>query len=292
MKERDVGGMLQLQQLVGALAGVAVLLLGAGSAHAITITSATLSSGTVSVSGSQAAKSVNITWETVVVTTSNKGGAFTFTTGNVPADCVGTLSDGVSTVDVPITGCTPPPPPPTSSFPATGQTACWDSVGTPITCAGTGQDGDVQAGAALSYTSNGDGTITHNNTGLVWEKKTDCSGGPHCVNDRYTWAGAFTYVAALNAANFAGHNDWRLPNVKELQSIVNYQNVFPAVSSEFNDCSNGSCTSSVSYYWSSSSYANSPSYAWIVYFYDGNVDANFKSVSGDSYYVRAVRGGS
>jgi hypothetical protein len=62
MKERDVGGMLQLQQLVGALAGVAVLLLGAGSAHAITITSATLSSGTVSVSGSQAAKSVNITW--------------------------------------------------------------------------------------------------------------------------------------------------------------------------------------------------------------------------------------
>jgi Protein of unknown function (DUF1566) len=112
------------------------------------------------------------------------------------------------------------------------------------------------------------------------------------VNDRYTWAGAFTYVAALNAANFAGHNDWRLPNVKELQSIVNYQNVFPAVSSEFNDCSNGSCTSSVSYYWSSSSYANSPSYAWIVYFYDGNVDANFKSVSGDSYYVRAVRGGS
>jgi hypothetical protein len=56
MKERDVGGMLQLQQLVGALAGVVVLLLGAGSAHAITITSATLSSGTVSVSGSQAAK--------------------------------------------------------------------------------------------------------------------------------------------------------------------------------------------------------------------------------------------
>jgi hypothetical protein len=59
------------------------------------------------------------------------------------------------------------------AFPATGQTGCWDSSGNPISCTNTGQDGDIQAGATLSYTDNGNGTITDNNTGLVWEKLCD-----------------------------------------------------------------------------------------------------------------------
>src|SRR5882724_10093101 len=42
-------------------------------------------------------------------------------------------------------------------FPATGQTTCWDSSGTAISCAGTGQDGDFRKGAPLSYTDNGNG---------------------------------------------------------------------------------------------------------------------------------------
>jgi hypothetical protein len=62
------------------------------------------------------------------------------------------------------------------AFPATGQTTAY----------GTGSDGDVQAGATLSYTDNGDGTITDNNTGLMWEKK-DNSGGIHDEGDNYTW---------------------------------------------------------------------------------------------------------
>ena len=53
-------------------------------------------------------------------------------------------------------------------FPATGQTTCWNGSGVAIPCAGTGQDGDTRAGATLSYTDNGDGTITDNNTKLVW----------------------------------------------------------------------------------------------------------------------------
>ena len=57
------------------------------------------------------------------------------------------------------------------SLPATGQTTCWDSLGLVVGCADTGHDGDVQAGAALSYVDNGDGTITDLNTDLIWEKK-------------------------------------------------------------------------------------------------------------------------
>jgi uncharacterized protein DUF1566 len=124
------------------------------------------------------------------------------------------------------------------AFPATGQTTCWNSAGAVISCAGTGQDGDIQAGATLSYTDNGDGTITDNNTKLVWEKQSVAEGSIHDMDNVYTWADAFAvHVAGLNAANFAGHNDWRLPNVKELLSIVDYQNRSPAVASAFHNAS-------------------------------------------------------
>jgi hypothetical protein len=50
----------------------------------------------------------------------------------------------------------------------TGQTLCYDDVGTVIACAGTGQDAELQKGLAGAYTDNGDGTITDTKTGLMW----------------------------------------------------------------------------------------------------------------------------
>jgi hypothetical protein len=282
-----------LKLLSGTFVGAAMVLMLIPLAHAITITGATLSSGTVTVSGNKAAKSAAISWEATPVTTSTRVGTFTFTTASVPADCVGTLSDGASTIVVAINDCTPAPPPVT--FPATGQTTCWNSSGAVIACPGTGQDGDIKAGAALSYTDNADGTITDHNTGLMWEKKGD-DGTIHDKDNSYTWANAFTvHVAGLNAgAGFAGYTDWRLPNVKELQSIVNYEHVNPAVSPAFNNSCAASCTvltcsCTVAYnYWSSSSYAYNPPTAWYVNFFVGNVNDDFKNFSA---YVRAVRGG-
>src|SRR5438132_10452753 len=119
-------------------------------------------------------------------------------------------------------------------LPATGQTTCWDSSRNVIPCAGTGQDGELRKGAPLAYVDNGNGTVTDLNTGLVWEKLSD-DGTVHDKDNLYTWANAFTaHVAALNGTGFAGHTDWRLPNVRELQSIVNYQSFNPTVSSPFN----------------------------------------------------------
>jgi hypothetical protein len=178
-------------------------------------------------------------------------------------------------------------------FPATGQMTCWDSSGNLIPCAGTGHDGEIQAGATLRYRDNGNGTITDLNTKLAWEKQSD-DGSIHDQNTLYTWDDAFgVHVAELNAANFAGHNDWRVPNAKELQSIVNYENFNPAVSAAFNNnCSGstvltGSCTA-VSFYWSSTTVAFTPSLAWDVNFNGvvAAIDKSFKS------HVRAVRGGS
>ena len=184
-------------------------------------------------------------------------------------------------------------------LPATGQTTCWDSSRNVIPCAGTGQDGELRKGAPLAYVDNGNGTVTDLNTGLVWEKLSD-DGTVHDKDNLYTWADAFTaHVATLNGMSFAGHTDWRLPNVRELQSIVDYQTINPAVASAFNNnCSRGcqattcSCTASGDY-WSSTSSVSDPSGAWYVTFSYGRVDAFGRSGGKSSAaFVRAVRGGS
>jgi len=188
------------------------------------------------------------------------------------------------------------PPAGCQQFPATGQTSCWNSFGQSIPCAGTGQDGDKQAGATLSYTDNGNGMITDNNTGLAWEKKSD-DGSIHDKDNVYTWDQAFAYVAGLNTSPcFANSCDWRVPNVKELQSIVNYQNSGPAVSAAFNNnCTpgstvlTGSCTADL-YYWSATALAVSPGLAMMVDFSGGLVD--FDNKINSTRFVRAVRGGS
>ncbi len=176
----------------------------------------------------------------------------------------------------------------TQKFPATGQTASYR----------VGDDGDIQAGAALSYKNNGDGTTTDNNTKLMWENKVLLDGprnpgdpnNPHDADNRYMWDEAFTFIAQLNSPPcFANHCDWRLPNIKELQSIVNYGNDDPSVSEAFNspDCAsnpNGSCTAD--FYWSSTTYANNNAYAWDIF--GGSVVADLNK---DDLHVRAVRGG-
>jgi hypothetical protein len=64
------------------------------------------------------------------------------------------------------------------------------------------------------FQDNGDGTITDRATGLMWSKADSGRG--------MNWQEALAWVQAKNRENFLGHNDWRLPNAKELQSIVDY----------------------------------------------------------------------
>ena len=177
----------------------------------------------------------------------------------------------------------------------TGQTLCYNASGTVIACAGTGQDGQFQKGLARSYTDNGNGTITDNKTGLMWEKISD-DGSIHDKDTTYTWTTAVTTkIAALNSGSFAGFTDWRLPNVNELQSLANYGAFGPAVFSAFNTSCAASCTvltcscTSFGNYWSSSTFQSNSNAAWGVVFFNGDTDANGKTFN---FYVRGVRGGS
>ena len=101
--------------------------------------------------------------------------------------------------------------------------------------------GDGLDGPPLRYQDHGDGTITDLNTGLRWEKKVPGTGCLHCVNDQYTFAEATSTAAGsfLHGVNteggtgLAGHSDWRLPNIRELLSLVDYSRANNAIAAVF-----------------------------------------------------------
>ncbi len=118
---------------------------------------------------------------------------------------------------------------------------------------------------------NGDGTVSDTATGLMWQKAT--------APDTYTWEQALAYCEGLS---LSGYTDWRLPNVNELQSLVDYSQHAPAIDPLL------ASDTLADWYWTSSPVSGSPSNAWNVSFCYGKV--NHYDVS-RNFRVRAVRAG-
>jgi hypothetical protein len=202
-----------------------------------------------------------------------------------------------------------------STFPATGQTTSFPPT-LKTTDAPVRDDGVVRAGGALRYQNNGDGTITDLNTGLMWEQKIRdivTAQGNHDVTRTFPWDSVaptiWDWLEQVNTeggTGLGGHNDWRIPNKKELESIVDAGTIDPAVDPAFNNgpgigpCSVAECSLTANsatatgftgfgFYWSSTTDPFSTSRAFTVRFLDGEVNALTKSAF--TFFVRAVRGG-
>ena len=164
--------------------------------------------------------------------------------------------------------------------------------------------GDTTYGQNV-FNDNGDGTVTDQATGLMWMQADSI--------EPLDWEHALAYADSLS---LAGYDDWRLPNIKELQSIVDYSGVFPAIDLLF-ECTgiiNEAGDPDYGYYWSGTSSYFGPDapdyyYAWYTAFgfavddagqdshgagavrFDTKVEGGPSGEGGERYYnfVRCVR---
>jgi uncharacterized repeat protein (TIGR02543 family) len=166
-------------------------------------------------------------------------------------------------------------------LPQTGQTLCYDSLGDIIPCLGTGQDGDILAGVAWPdprFEIVNLACIVDNLTGLMWARDTSALAA--------NWQQG---VVNLPSTYFAcGLDGWRIPNVNELQSLINAEQpdnvswleqqgfIFPFITD-------------LSYWTSTSSAINPTDNAWVVDMVDGSV---FPDNKGSTYFLWPVRGTS
>jgi len=180
----------------------------------------------------------------------------------------------------------------TTALPKTGQTTSYE----------TGDDGDLEIGVAWpdprftnedgSKPINGD-VVFDQLTGLMWTRDANLMPARDLGwdNDSTTddgavnWQHALDYVSKLNDENYLGYTDWRLPNINELESLVNAESSNQSLwlnSQGFNNLQSDN-------YWSSSTPAYYLEGAWVVYMLSGYVDGHHKL--NHSYYVWPVRAG-
>jgi Protein of unknown function (DUF1566)/Viral BACON domain len=179
----------------------------------------------------------------------------------------------------------------------TGQDKCYGNNGALSSfpsqgAAFYGQDAQY-TGTQFSYTDNGDGTITDNNTGLIWIKEPQ---------GKMTWYDAISNVPSFS---LAGYSDWRVPTIKELYSLINFNGVTGQTETNstpyldttyfnfyYGDTSLGERIIDCQYI-SSTSYVsttmNGNATFFGVNFADGRIKGYGKS---QRFYVRYVRGGS
>jgi hypothetical protein len=171
-------------------------------------------------------------------------------------------------------------------IPQTGQTTVYASA----------DDGDTKTGTAWPsprFTDNGNGTVADTMTGLTWAKDAniiknrdpgfdaDGTGGDGIVS----WQHALDYVKKLNAESYLGYNDWRLPNLNELASLLNEGQSSGSAWLTAQSFLNPQST----FYWSSTTTSSSLGQAWAVSIDGGMVGHLDKSLFGS---VWPVRGGN
>lgn len=151
-------------------------------------------------------------------------------------------------------------------LPATGQTLCYDDKGAIITCAGTGQDGEFCTGltwpAPRFHTQ--DETVIDRLTGLVWRRAASLA-----PEEGVTWQEALAAVARLNLED--GGASWRLPNINELESLVDCAAANPALLLDY------PFAQVRDVYWSSTTSLYEPDWAWALYLDKGAVGVGQKS---------------
>lgn len=211
--------------------------------------------------------------------------------GDLNGDGSVTVDEILTVVNAALTGCNQPPTPtPTQPMPTVTPTR----TATP----------SRTATATPRFIDNGNGTVTDTTTELMWEKKSD-DGSVHDKDQVFSWSLSgsiqpngtmFTsLIATLNAGRFGGHNDWRVPTLEELQTIVSTGGTMPGrpvVPAVFDtNCVPGcnitqcSCTRPLNYWTSTPDLASNQKASYVL-FNTGQSGVAFKTLE---FSARGVR---
>ena len=140
-------------------------------------------------------------------------------------------------------------------FLQSGQRTCHDEAGFEVPCAGTGQDAAVGCGVPWPEPrfEIQDNEVTDLLSGLTWSRDANLAEFP------LTWQEALAFVAGMNRDQCFGRSDWRMPNRRELRSLLSLQTKKPALPERhpFTNMFHG-------WYWTSTTAAISPTHAWYV----------------------------
>lgn len=176
----------------------------------------------------------------------------------------------------------PVPPPYPALVEKTGQTATY----------GLYDDGHFEAGVtwpASRFTDHGNGTVTDELTGLMWLKDLNCADGTRDWDEARNDAQELNTSGTMNGKicddapnDIIPYSGWRLPNIKELQSIMDYSQIVPP--SVF------SGNPGVEHYWASTSFAGNTNQKLLINISYGLITLDHFS-TGTSYFGWAVRAG-
>ena len=159
-----------------------------------------------------------------------------------------------------------------------GQSLCYNTVGDKIPCPGSGQDAEFKPGAPWPrprFRVDGD-LVRDRSTGLIWLRDANRPEFP------LSWTEALDYTASLANQGLAGRSDWRLPDRNELHSLISFRDKNPALPDDhpFENVFLG-------WYWTSTSAAINPGFAWYVHMEGGRM---FYGRKDSSYMVWPVCG--
>ncbi len=148
----------------------------------------------------------------------------------------------------------------------TGQTSCFNDKGNHVDCQGSGQDGEFQAGIPHhDRRFRQDGECIHDtSTGLIWLKNANVHQRP------VDWKTSMDLISQMNREMTHGYDDWRIPGIVELESLIDMDFHSPALPADngFIDVQN--------FYWSATTSMYDTEYAWVLYTVDGAVGVGHK----------------
>jgi hypothetical protein len=144
----------------------------------------------------------------------------------------------------------------TGAYIQTGQMTCHDARGKEISCTGSGQDAEFKKGIPWPnprFEERGD-LVLDLLTGLFWTRSAGIAEYP------MTWQEALDHISDMNVKKAFGYDDWRLPNRRELRSLMSHQTRKPSLPEghPFTNVFLG-------WYWTSTTAVINPAYAWYIH---------------------------